>query len=60
MALGTAKAQPLTSGGTPLATVDVFLDDMILTRIGGIPEPATIALAGLAGLVLVTARRRLK
>jgi hypothetical protein len=41
-------------------TADVFLDDMILTRIGGIPEPATIALAGLAGLVLVTARRRLK
>lgn len=38
-------------------TADVFLDDMLFTAI---PEPATVALAGLAGLALVSVRRRLK
>ncbi len=35
---------------------EVFLDDMSFTR--AIPEPATVGLAGMAGLALVAMRRR--
>jgi len=46
--------QTFSDAGTA-NTGDVFLDDMSFTRI---PEPATVGLAGMAGLALVAMRRR--